>query len=495
MEMPARKATLLGMPAVQPPRPPSMEPPRPPSMEPPKPPSMEAPKRNPDATQQVALADILEEGAVAKPRASAPPPPPRMSSAPPVPPAAAKKADTTQQLDALDLVEEEAPSAETTGGFEVLAEPSAELEEAPRANVADVAPAAVAAVGAASVQAAPVAAAPAFEAAGDLDYDDLAETVAREAPSALAPMAPRVDADPAPHVAPHVEAQPEPAPRRDATPVIQHDRVSHTPTMTAVTEPPNRNGLYALAGGALVFLSVVLFIAYQAFGKPEPVANVAPMPAPTLVGDAPTQATEPVASAQVAEPAPVVAPTVEPVVAEPAVEEPAVEEVAAEEPAAEEPVEAEVAEAAEPEEPAVEEEADEPSARPGRRRARGRATRPARSGGSAFDQAREAAREAFQARNFAAAEQAYVRATTLNGRHAGSWAGLGAARMQTRNFPGAVQAYQRAVQLQSSNSGYFTMLGHALRMTGNSGGARQAYQRAVALDPANRAAQQALSSL
>lgn len=517
MAMPApRKATLLGMPAVSPPRPPSLEPPRPPSMEPPKPPSMEAPKaapqRNPDATQQVAIDDILEEGAVAKAaKVSAPPPPPpspRMSSAPPPPPSAAKKADTTQQLDAVDLEEEVAPApaiaaaavvapaasaAETTGGFEVLSDPSEvagddgddEDDEDVRANAPDVAPAPIA-----------QAAAPAMD---DLDYDDLAETMAREAPSALAPMAPHVDTS-AQHIEPQpqsaqpasVQIAPEPTPartRRDTTPVLPEDRVSHTPTMTAVTEPPNRNGLYALAGGALVFLSVVLFIGYQAF-KPEPVATVVQMPTPTPVGDAPT------ASPPIATPTPAVAqlevvqPTVEPAV------EPVVE--AAVEPAAEatEPVAEETAEeATEATEEASAEEAapaEETEARPGRRARRERAARPARAA-SPFDQAREAARQAFQARNFAAAEQAYVRATSINPRHAGSWAGLGAARMQTRNFAGAVQAYQRAVQLQSNNSGYFTMLGHAFRMSGNAAGARQAYQRALAIDPANAAAQQGLN--
>ncbi|MCB9619972.1 MAG: protein kinase [Sandaracinus sp.] len=510
MPMPARKATILGMPAVSPPRPPSLEPPRPPSMEPPRPPSMEPPKaakRNPDATQQVALDDILEEGAAAAAaKVSAPPPPPpgvRMSSAPPPPPAAARKtAETTQQLDALDLEEEiaeAAPDADTSGGFEVLSEPSE--EEAPRANVADAPAAIVAAPAVEAVEAAPEA--PAAAATTDLDYDDLAETIARDAPSMLAPMAPSVDdhvqqaAEPAP------EPQPAPQARRDSTPVLPEERVSHTPTMTAVTEPPpNRNGLYALAGGALVFLSVLLFIGYQAFGaKPENVSSA--MPAPTLVGDAPS-ASPPVASATAPEPA-VEAPVV--AVAEPvaAVEEPVAEEAIAEEAIAEEAIaeeavveetpaeEAVVAEEAVEDEAAEEDEVEE--AAPGRRRAARRGTRRARArstGGSPFDQAREAARQAFQSRNFPAAEAAYVRATAINPRHAGSWAGLGAARMQTRNFGGAVQAYQRAVQLSPTNSGYFTMLGHALRMAGNGAGAQQAYQRALAIDPSNRAAQQGL---
>lgn len=509
MPMPStRKATLLGIPAASPPRPPSLEPPRPPSMEPPKPPSMEPPqaaKRNPDATQQVAIDDILEEGAIAKAaKISAPPPPPsapRMSSAPPPPPSASKsapkKADTTQQLDAVDLEEEVAPApvlaapivapvvsapSETTGGFEVLSDPSDVAaddadddadEEVSRANVQDAAPAAIAATP---------------RGMDDLDYDDLAETMAREAPSSLAPMAPHVDVA-AQHIAQPAPEPVAPAPsRRDATPVLHEDRVSHTPTMTAVSEPPNRNGLYALAGGALVFLSVLLFIGYQMF-KPEPTASVQ-ITTPTLVGDAPT-ATPPVATptpavAELVEPTPAIEPAAEPIEPEAMEPEPAVEEPTEAEPAVEVAEVAaetiEVAEAAEPE---------ETEARPGRRNRRERAARPARAA-SPFDQAREAARVAFQARNFAAAEQAYVRATSINPRHAGSWAGLGAARMQTRNFPGAVQAYQRAVQLQSNDSGYFTMLGHAFRMAGNASGARQAYQRALAIDPSNAAAQRGL---
>lgn len=117
------------------------------------------------------------------------------------------------------------------------------------------------------------------------------------------------------------------------------------------------------------------------------------------------------------------------------------------------------------------------------------------SGGSPFDQAREAARTAFQAGNLRGAEQAYARATTLNPRHAGSWAGLGAARSRQGNHRGAVQAYQRAVQLNPRSSGFFTSLGHALRSSGNAAGARQAYQRAVALNPNNGSAQRALQSL
>ncbi|NOY93456.1 MAG: serine/threonine protein kinase, partial [Deltaproteobacteria bacterium] len=98
---PARNATLLGMPAVtgsKPPEPPSGEhpvmgsaskPPPPPSMAPPKPPSMappveaapakaEAPKPklNPDKTQQLAAVDILEEQVLPKRAISVPPPPP-----------------------------------------------------------------------------------------------------------------------------------------------------------------------------------------------------------------------------------------------------------------------------------------------------------------------------------------------------------------------------------------------------------------------------------
>ena len=116
-------------------------------------------------------------------------------------------------------------------------------------------------------------------------------------------------------------------------------------------------------------------------------------------------------------------------------------------------------------------------------------------GSSPLDQAREAAREAFQSRDFAAAELAYLRVTALSPRDAGSWAGLGAARMQTRNYPGAVQAYQRAVTLNPRSSGFFTSLGHALRSAGDSAGARQSYGRALALNPNNQSAQRSLESL
>ncbi len=116
-------------------------------------------------------------------------------------------------------------------------------------------------------------------------------------------------------------------------------------------------------------------------------------------------------------------------------------------------------------------------------------------GASAFDQTRQQAREAFQARNWSLAAQLYQRATAMNPRHAGSWSGLGAAQMQMRNYNGAVQSYQRAVTLNPRSSGFFTALGHAYRGQGNRNAARQAYQRAVALNPGNRSAQQALQAL
>ncbi|HJL00478.1 MAG TPA: protein kinase [Polyangiaceae bacterium LLY-WYZ-15_(1-7)] len=566
--LPGRKATLLGMPAASgPPQPPSMAPPRPPSMNPmpakkpepePEPAPAEAEARkpgtspaesraNPNATQQVALADIIDEQPA---KTSAPPPPPSAkSSAPPPPPgasasappaeppadapAAKKSADATQQLDAVDILDEQpaataaatkssAPPPPPGAQPPKAPPPGAPVAESPRASAPEVtagADAAVAAGAEAAVAAgaepdaeepalvaesaaaagpgavAPVAAAAAAPELDDLDYDDMAETIARDAPSSLAPMNPEVDAATTPGA--QAAPEPQPAPQPQARPDAQPERPTADTVAPAQPVPESRNGVYFLAGGALVFLSACLVVGYLILSKsdePAPVAAATPTPS------------------AVAAPAP--APVEEaPTVSAAAEEEAAAEEAAAEEALAEDEAEAEEMlaedeaeateeEAASEEEAAAEEEeeaeevaeADSSDRRRARRRSRS-TMRSAMRSGSPFAQAREAAREAFQRRDFRAAEQAYQRATSINPNHAGSWAGLGAARMQLRNFNGAAQAYARAVRANPRSSGFFTSLGHAYRMAGNRNGARQAYQRALAIDPSNRSAQTSLQRL
>ncbi len=542
-------STLVGMPAMGgPPSPPSMRPsapPRPPSMsKPPSPPSMSkppeapeaaaseapepvrkpgtTPKGNPDATQQVALEDIVDQKPL---RVSAPPPtPPSMRpsgtpSVPPpppgsTPPTAKPPVDRTQQLAAQDIeeVEEEFESLSEpppAGVDEPDAFPDAALAVgavgamAAGAVAADAAAAPVGAadaaapVGAAPVGAAPVGAAPEMD---DLDYDDLAETIAREAPSEVA-AAPAADPQPQPeqaapaaavgaHAASAAVSEPPP-PRADESTARE---------AIAQPQPESRNGVYFLAGGALVFLAACLFVGYQVIkdsDEPEAIAAV-PTPntasAPTTNLEAQLQAQLEAARAQAAAAAAAQAAAAQAAAAEAAASN-ADAEAAEAEAEAQLIAEAEAEEAVEVAEERIEEAHSMDTAMSGRTGRSMRTSMASSMGASRFDQAREAAREHFQARRFPQAEQAYLAATASNPRHAGSWAGLGAARMQMRNFNGAVQAYQRAVQLSPRHGGFFTALGHALRMSGNRNGARQAYQRALAIDPNNRSAQQAIAQL
>lgn len=503
----AKTSTLPGMPSA-PPRPPSMsKPPRPPSMNPTQPKAKA--KSNPDQTQQVRLEDVIEQEPIKK---SVPPPTPSdaVSKPPPAPPSAApKSANTTQPIDALDIIDEEPAPAPAVAaaipkkesvpppvaavaeaaaeGMELLGEPAESTEVALDSSSTELPPveeftsAAEAALAGSSVD--------------DLDYDDDAETIHRDAPSALAGMEPQ----PAPEAAPQAyPAQPEHPPTYADAP---RDTAPTTPGMAAPVVAPepvqsvmpaqadNRNGLYVMVGGGLVFLSVCLFIAYQMFSKGDEVA-VAP---PTAT--APTQTAEPhevVAQAQVQAQQLAQQLAQQAVQAQPEETVEAVEETP-EETVEEETAEEETLEAAEEEEEEVEETSMATSMRTAMRTSMRTSMRA--SMGNNFDSLREQARVHFQARRYREAAQAYQRATAINPRHAGSWSGLGAARMQMRDYRGAVQAYQRAVQLNPRSSGFFTSLGHALRLSGNRNGAVQAYQRAVALNPGNRSAQQWLARL
>ena len=119
----------------------------------------------------------------------------------------------------------------------------------------------------------------------------------------------------------------------------------------------------------------------------------------------------------------------------------------------------------------------------------------ASGGASQFEQLREEARVHFQARRFAQAAQAYERAAAINPNHAPTFAGMGAARGAAGDARGAVAAYQRAVELQPNHAGFNAALGRAYYMAGNRTAAGQAFQRALALDPNNRTAREGLERL
>lgn len=112
-----------------------------------------------------------------------------------------------------------------------------------------------------------------------------------------------------------------------------------------------------------------------------------------------------------------------------------------------------------------------------------------------FADARDQARAFYAAKRYKEAAAAYERAARLDPSHAGTFAGLGAARLQVGDNKGALQAYQRAVQLSPETSGFQAALGRAYLANGDKSRAIAAYKRALSLDPKNEAAKTALQQL
>ncbi len=106
---------------------------------------------------------------------------------------------------------------------------------------------------------------------------------------------------------------------------------------------------------------------------------------------------------------------------------------------------------------------------------------------------RNQARDHFQARRFAEAAAAYERAAALNPNNAGTFAGLGAARLAMNDARGAIRAYEKATQLQPSSSGFHSALGRAYFMAGDRAHAGAEFQRALSLDPNNAAAREGMA--
>jgi len=113
----------------------------------------------------------------------------------------------------------------------------------------------------------------------------------------------------------------------------------------------------------------------------------------------------------------------------------------------------------------------------------------------AWTEARDEARRHYAARQYAKAAEAYERATRLDPQNPGTFAGLGAARLQLQNAKGAVEAYQRAVQLSPDTPGFHAALGRAYVAAGDSARARASYKRGQALDPDNAGIAKALAEL
>lgn len=112
-----------------------------------------------------------------------------------------------------------------------------------------------------------------------------------------------------------------------------------------------------------------------------------------------------------------------------------------------------------------------------------------------FAAARDEARNAYAAKKYKDAAAAYERAAKYDPKHPGTFAGLGAARLQLGENKAAVQAYQRAVQLSPDTSGFHAALGRAYVALGDKGKAVAAYKKALAIDPKNEAAKTAVKQL
>ncbi|HEY6882176.1 MAG TPA: tetratricopeptide repeat protein, partial [Polyangiales bacterium] len=269
-----------------------------------------------------------------------------------------------------------------------------------------------------------------------------------------------------------------------------------------------RGAMYV--GAALVGVGVLAVLASALFSRdPAPVANRPSEP-------------QPVAAAPVAPPVPTVQPVptvsaAEPVAAKPTVEALAPAVVAQPAPAASTPPPATRVEAAAPrEEPKVEpreeskhhhrhRELAAASAKSSRHeqaapKERSKSAKTAVADKSddktaLFTAARDDARNAYATKNYKAAAAAYERAAKLDPKHAGTFAGLGSARLQLGENKAAVAAYQHAVQLSPETSGFHAALGRAYLANGERAKAVASYKKALSLDPKNEAARAALAQL
>ncbi|MGE0788929.1 MAG: protein kinase [Sandaracinaceae bacterium] len=348
--------------------------------------------------------------------------------------------------------------------------------------------------GAAVFEAAAEASQPAWDISG-LDYDDLAETHAYDREKAEEGEAGAVF--PVPSDPPIDSMSISPAAPGDGGPRPR-------PTAPVAAKAGQRFPVIAIAIGAVViggcFVTGVAAVGAAFFWSSSEddtpvVASTDPAPGVAVPGVQPVTTTDPVPTV-VPAPPPVPSPVATTPEPEPAAPEP--------EPVAPEPEPEPVAVTPEP--------TPEPTPPPPPERTRPERERPTRSertpptrpeprntssDGSTnrlqqFQAAREEALEHFRARRFPQAAAAYERATRLNPRHAGSFAGLGASRLAEGRARDAVRAYQRATQLQPRHAGFQAALGRAYDADGNHAAAQQAYRRALQLDPNNQAAQQGL---
>ena len=306
------------------------------------------------------------------------------------------------------------------------------------------------------------------------------------------PSAASVEPDPGASFRDSPPAQ-EPAAASDRAP-RPRQRDIETEPMPVVSEPAERRRMLMYASAALVALAVVgVCLAALLSGNSEPTATVRepeqsppPLPVVTEVAREPEAASEPPeevarrASAATPQPVPRRAAPGEPVARPAAKVEPVAKKAPAREP---KPTKPAATRAAKP--PPTK---DSPPQKPA-------APETKVDNAALFAEAREQARVAYAAKRYKDAAAAYERAARYDPGHAGTYAGLGAARLQLGDDVGAVQAYQRAVQLSPTTAGFHAALGRAYLTAGDQARARSAYKQALALDPAHEAAKAALEKL
>lgn len=310
---------------------------------------------------------------------------------------------------------------------------------------------------------------------------DSAQLTLPRDPTAAIEEAQRMDAQ---HRAapPARQAARSPAPRREK-PAAEDDSIF------VLVSPQKRKIGYAAA--AVVLLGVVGFGAAQLFGDDEKAIAKQDQGEATVSKTTATSALPPPAPAPAAAPI-AAAPTGEPT--------PTVTRIEVVEP---EPPPPPVA--AEPEKTEAKNSEEEKSARSERSSRRERSSSRRESAESdkgdkgdnqeLWSKARDEARAHYAAKRYKQAADAYAEAAKYNSSHAGTYAGLGGARLQAGDARGAIQAYQRAVKLSPDTSGFHAALGKAYLTAGDKSKAKASYKRALALDPKNEAAKAALSTL
>ena len=413
-----------------------------------------------------APASIPKAPSAAKPASLPPPPPPSRPDAPI--PAQAQAPTPTAAAPAPTASEAPAPAPAAAPPWESAPAASAPAESAPGADT------------------------------GGLDYDDLAETTAFDPETGMTTGGGYLAPTDQP-VAAHQAFPAASAPAQPMHPQAAHPQAAAAapypqqpaPQAVASDKVAGMRSLPIIALGAIVALCFVgslgggifLWLGSSDDGdEVASVANTAPRPQPVAQ---PAPAPAPAQPVAVAAPEPAVEPAPEP---EP-VEEPVVESEPEPEAAAERDPE--------PERTARSGSSDDEGSSSRRGRTQ---ERPAASGGGAnraerFHALRQQALAHFRARRFGQAAESYEQATQLNPRHAGVYAGLGAARLAQGRHRQAINAYRQAIRLQPRTAGFHSALGAAYQQSGDRNRARQSYQRALALDPNNQAARRGLAAL